>query len=291
MEKICRELANLLTYDPGERRIPMLSSAAPLLAAATELARAKRVSLISGFYIREAEAWETDGPLGTLVLAEILERTGVTVTIFTDEGCLPIFESGGRLLKLEARIVGFPPGREVDAQAILVNYQPDVLVAIERTGRAADGGYYNASGFDISEYVAHFDNLFLLAKEVHLPTIAVGDGGNELGFGAKVREAQLLLGSASPIACVTAADHLVPCGVSNWGAYALAALYSRQSGSSCLCDVQSLEALLQEIVDAGAIDGVAMQRVATVDGLPLQEEKDMFSRVMLYTHGATKSAS
>lgn len=288
MEEICRELASLLTYDPGERRIPMLSSAAPLFAAATALATAKRVSLISGFYIGKAEAWETDGPLGTLILAEILERAGVIVTIFTDDGCLPIFESGRRLLKLATEIVGFPPGREVDAPAILADYEPDVLVAIERTGRAADGRYYNASGFDISQFVAHFDNLFLLAKTVRLPTVAVGDGGNELGFGAKVQEAQLLLGSASPIACVTAADYLVPCGVSNWGAYALAALYSRQSGSSCLCDEQSLEALLQEMVDAGAIDGVVMQRVPTVDGLPLQEEKGMFSRVMLFTQDTHK---
>lgn len=289
MEDICQELAALLTHDPGQRRIPTLSSAAPLLAAGARLLQAKRVTLVSGFYIGKARAWETDGPLGTLVLADALERAQVMVTICTDRGCLSIFERGARLLNLKAKILGFPPGQDVPAE-ILTTYQPDVLVAIERTGRAADGCYYNASGYDISQHVAHFDSMFMAAKRAQVTTIAVGDGGNELGFGARIKEAQSILGSASDIACVTAVDHLVACGVSNWGAYALAAIFSRESGIGSLIDEQMLLRMLQEMVAAGAIDGVALQSIATVDGLPIEEEKDMFKRVMRFTLGVIKTA-
>lgn len=289
MEDICQELAALLTHDPGRRLIPALSAAAPLAAAGSCLAQARRVMLVSGFYIGRAKAWETDGPLGTLVLADSLERAQVEVTICTDLGCLAVFERAARVLQLQAKILGFPPGEAVPAE-ILHTYQPDALVAIERTGRAADGRYYNASGFDISPHVAHFDSLFVAARKARVATIAVGDGGNELGFGAKVKEARRILGASSNIACVTVVDHLVACGVSNWGAYALAAICSRQSGTSGRVDEQVLLAMLQEMVAAGAVDGVALQPVATVDGLPIQEEKDMFARVMRFTQAAVKTA-
>jgi hypothetical protein len=272
------------------RRIPTLSQAAPLLSASRELVAAKRVLIISGFYIGKAKAWETDGPLGSLVLADVLEQGGATVTLLTDEGCLPMFESGKRLLGLSSKLLGFPPGQEPDAEQLLTLHQPDLLVAIERPGQAADGHYYNASGFDISSYVAHFDSLVRSARQHYLPTIAVGDGGNELGFGAKREEACRLLGPAKAMACVTSADYLITCGVSNWGAYALAALAARQNGSASICDEQSLVELLQTLVEAGAVDGVDLARVPTVDGLPLQEELGMFSKLIQSTFGVTRSA-
>lgn len=285
MEEICRELADLLRHDPGHRRIPSLSSAAALLAAAALLSGARKTMIISGFYIGRAGAWETDGPLGALVLADALEQSGAEVVLLTDAGCLPIFESGHRLLGLGAQLIGLPPGVEPDAAELLAAHRPDLLLAIERSGRAADGRYYNASGFDISQHVAHLDNLFLAARAQGVPTLAVGDGGNELGFGARVNEAKALLGSAGDIACVTAADHLVPCGVSNWGAYALAALVVRQRGSGSSCDESALVELLQSLVAAGAIDGVDLRSAATVDGLPLEEEISMFARLMAAGRG------
>ena len=55
-------------------------------------------------------------------------------------------------------------------------------------------------------------------------SIGVGDGGNEVGMG-KVRGR--VLGSSVPqaakVSCVVAADHLLVCGVSNWGGTAIAA--------------------------------------------------------------------
>ena len=52
-----------------------------------------------------------------------------------------------------------------------------------------------------------------------------GDGGNEVGMG-KVYDrvvGSANIPNAATIACVSAADHLLVCSVSNWGGYALSA--------------------------------------------------------------------
>lgn len=42
----------------------------------------------------------------------------------------------------------------------------DHLVAIERSGRAADGNYYNMRGVNIKHLVDPIDNLFIAAKGI-----------------------------------------------------------------------------------------------------------------------------
>ena len=165
------------------------------------------------------------------------------------------------------------------ASESLLQQQPDAVVAIERNGRASDGKYYNASGTDVAEHVAHFDSLFAAAAAQGINTIAVGDGGNEIGFGDHLPQVQKLLGPMKKIACVTPSKYLVACGVSNWGGYALAALTAWHKHSQLPLDQASLTELLQQIVAAGAIDGVSGQSTATVDGLPLEIELAMFSKL------------
>lgn len=42
----------------------------------------------------------------------------------------------------------------------------DYLVAIERSGRAEDGNYYNMRGINIKHLVDPIDNLFIAAKDI-----------------------------------------------------------------------------------------------------------------------------
>lgn len=46
------------------------------------------------------------------------------------------------------------------------NPRYDHLVAIERTGRATDGNYYNMRGVNIKQLVDPIDNLFIAAKDI-----------------------------------------------------------------------------------------------------------------------------
>lgn len=280
MDNAYHEAARLLAYDPGRRHVPVLACPRALYGATWALARAQRVVLLSGFYIGHVGAWETDGPLGTLVLAAACQRAGIHPVIYTDTGALPIFTAAMQSVNWHIDLLGFPPGEIPCPQKLLAEQRPDALVAIERTGRASNKCYYNAGGMDVSSAVAHFDSFFQIADEAGIATIAVGDGGNELGFGSRWRETKLLLGEQADIVCMTPSRHLIACGVSNWGGYALAALLARHKHFVLTCNEKMLNAMLTAMVAAGAVDGVSGLQVATVDGLPLAVELDMFTRLL-----------
>lgn len=47
-----------------------------------------------------------------------------------------------------------------------VNIRYDHLVAIERSGRAEDGNYYNMRGVNLKHLVDPIDDLFIAAKDI-----------------------------------------------------------------------------------------------------------------------------
>jgi len=128
-------------------------------------------------------------------------------------------------------------------------------------------------GQDIGSYTAPLDDLFTAGP---WDTIAIGDGGNEIGMGAISRS---LIAEhvehGETIACVTAARHLIVAGVSNWGAYALigalAALREDWRGTLLACLDETVDrAVLEATVDYGpAVDGVSRLRTLTVDNLDI----------------------
>ena len=146
-------------------------------------------------------------------------------------------------------------------------------ISIERCGRSTDGAPRNMRGADISSYTAPLDELFIAGP---WETIAIGDGGNEIGMGSLPREliAQHV-DHGDAIACVTPARHLIVTGVSNWGAYgligALAVLRQDWSERLLVClDGKLDQAVLEATVNNGpAVDGVSRLRTMTVDNLDM----------------------
>ncbi|XP_049561820.1 LOW QUALITY PROTEIN: D-glutamate cyclase, mitochondrial [Orcinus orca] len=169
----------------------------------------------------------------------------------------------------------------------------DHLVAIERTGGAADGDYYNARKRNIKHLVDPIDGLFLaVQKSSGISTTAVGDGGNELGMG-KVKEAvKRHIRNGDVIACDVETDFaVIIAGVSNWGGYALAcALYilnscevhrrylrkavgpfrapGEQNWTQALPSITKEENMLGILVQHGVRSAVSGTLGMEVDGLP-----------------------
>src|SRR5207249_6359795 len=126
--------------------------------------------------------------------------------------------------------------------------------------------------------------LFATAESpTRLVSIGVGDGGNEIGMG-KISHDTIVrnIPNGDLIHCRVATDHLIVAGVSNWGAYGLAAGVALLRGVKLpaeLFDPERERAILQTMVDVGPlVDGVTGLQTATVDGLswdeyirPLQE--------------------
>src|SRR5262249_17400540 len=145
-------------------------------------------------------------------------------------------------------------------------------VSIERCGRSADGAPRNMRGLDIGAYTAPLDELFAAGP---WDTIAVGDGGNEIGMGAIPRA---LIGRhvehGETITCVTAARHLVVAGVSSWGACAVIGARAgvraewRRAMLACLDEPLDRAILEATVVGGPAVDGVSRVQAATVDSFP-----------------------
>lgn len=151
---------------------------------------------------------------------------------------------------------------------------------------------HNMRGRDISEYTAPAHRLFeffqgdssphpqLLSRrergdQERVVTIGIGDGGNEIGMGKIPWEViRKNIPNGGRIACRIATQHLIVCGVSNWGAYALGhgvRLLRGAPHEPRLYDPEVERELLRIMVEQGPlIDGVTGQQTVTVDGLPFE---------------------
>jgi hypothetical protein len=229
--------------------------------------------LITGFYVPlgSPPAAETDGPVGAALLAKGLEAVGIRCRLATDHPC----RSACAAALAGAGATGVPVDATDVAGTIATWRRSGIThaISIERCGRSTDGTPRNMRGLDISSYTAPLDELFTAGP---WETIAIGDGGNEIGMGSLPREliAQHV-DHGETIACVTPARHLVVAGVSNWGAYALlgalAALRPdwRERLLACL-DEKLDQAVLEATVNNGpAVDGVSRLRTMTVDNLDM----------------------
>lgn len=265
---VCRDVgrktAELIAANPGG-----------LADAARDLACATSVGLITGFFVPRGEvaAPETDGPVGTALLAAALAACGLAVRIATDTPCAEavraaVAASGGGVATEEVALED-----QAGLDKLLGAWRAMKLshvIAIERCGRSADGRPRNMRGVDVSAWTAPLDDLFLGGPWRKL---AVGDGGNEIGMG---RLPAGLIARTVPngaeIACVTSCDHLTVAGVSNWGAYGLMAALAvlRPDWRATIAKFLTAErdlAVTRAIVEkAGAVDGVTALREPTVDG-------------------------
>ncbi|XP_074145825.1 D-glutamate cyclase, mitochondrial [Sminthopsis crassicaudata] len=236
-----RELENIIARDPGNRGIKHLFNKDELLKASLSLSHARSVLITTGFptHFTHDPPEETDGPPGAIAMAAILQALEKEVAIVVDE----------RAMNLHRKIIEDSIDQGVLKTTIpLLNYQGDEagsalmflckdgdpksprfdhLVAIERSGRAADGNYYNARKINIKHLVDPIDDLFLAAQKIPgISSTGIGDGGNELGMGKVKTSVKKYIKNGDVIACDVEADFAVIAGVSNWGGYALAcALY------------------------------------------------------------------
>jgi hypothetical protein len=132
---------------------------------------------------------------------------------------------------------------------------------------------FTMRGRDITASMSPAHWLFEAARQQPgLVTVGIGDGGNEIGMGKIAWEIiHHNIPRGGLVACRVPTDHLIVCGISNWGAYGLAAGIRALRGVShdaSLFDVQRELQLLQIMVQRGPlVDGVTGLPTATVDGL------------------------
>ena len=227
--------------------------------------KGRTILLTTGFYV--AGYAETDGPAGTVFLALALKKLGFNPVIVTDSFCKDFFELKG----LEVAYMPFD-GTEKYCAALLEKYQPVGLISVERCGININGRYENMRRESIGEFTARTDILFTLAYG-KIPTIGVGDGGNEIGMG---NVAELISSKLSLVPCSVKVDCLVIASVSNWGAYSIVAyLDALSQKTGLLPDFKEIEDYICITVKIGSVDGVKREKIVGVDGFGMDTEKEI----------------
>ncbi|HEY7308519.1 MAG TPA: DUF4392 domain-containing protein [Gemmataceae bacterium] len=230
---------------------------------------------------------ETDGPLGALFLARALIPLGIKVALICDPSCRRPLEIGFDACELRgATDVATLPARNHAWAAFLDRdwspYRTKIpmthLIALERVGPGPDDRCRNMRGRDITDETNPAHLLFEHAARRTPPlcTIGIGDGGNEIGMGKIPLDTICRnIPNGEIIACRVPTDRLIVAGVSNWGAYALAAGVAILRGRrlpSALFDIERERELLRVMVEEGPlVDGITTRPTVSVDGLSFED--------------------
>jgi hypothetical protein len=130
-------------------------------------------------------------------------------------------------------------------------------------------------GVDISDKCANFDRFM---HQASCPTIAIGDGGNEIGMGNIAETLDQLDVRASQTCC----DELLVADVSNWAAHGLIALLSVMVSEDLLGNWNN-HTILSYLSAAGSVDGVTGENTLTEDGMESAASEALIERLRVLT--------
>lgn len=228
-------LERSLLDDPGNRGVAHLYQESDLIKATLALSHASRVAVTTGCPVHahlEVKE-ETDGIPGALSVCQALTALGKEVVLISDSQSQRLFESCVEHSRKEGtlsspvEVITCSKAIELWDGATGLGHAPpwDCLLAIERAGRGKDGVHWTMKAAPLS--VDPVDDLFLKAlSHSSVSTIAIGDGGNELGMGKVHEQVVKHIPHGDTIASTTPADFVIASGVSNWAGHALSlALY------------------------------------------------------------------
>lgn len=273
---VCNKIEAIIGEDIGKRGIGRLHVPGDLAAAGVDLALSTSVVVLTGFPCRRSETppTETDGPNGAVAIAYASHRLGKKTALATDDNSAGVLDATTAAVQLRSppsagvtsaapllaavELFAFPPPpawsddvHGTNLAKIASEYEHSV--AIERSGRASDGGYYTMRGYTMNHLVAPIDELLLLGtsagssvaaaedadpcktavskrfleilkqQQILRSSTGIGDGGNECGMGKVHGNVQAHINNGQQIACAVPADNLVTAGVSNWGGWGLVA--------------------------------------------------------------------
>ena len=265
-----------------------------------------------GFATPPGYVQETDGISGAIFLVKSLKRLGVTTALIIDErpdviriteetlkltGLNPIFtdEYGVNLALLgrssvpvvTLKTAGFSvKGAIAD---LFSDLPPSVIIFIEKAGHNYLGVYHSMKGVDVSSHHSRVEEILELTRIYDAITLAVGDGGNEVGMGVIEDTVRKVVPYGNICKCPckggiasnSIVNYLVTSVISNVGAYAIELLTLKLLGKLNYAHTVEDEILcLKTAVSNGAVDGVTGRPSIMVDGLPQHAYEKLLHRML-----------
>ena len=311
---VADDIDRLITLDMNRRGVVrILYEAArertgkPLVFAAADMI-AKAVT--PGSVVLVATGWpdrpwitpsigELDGPPGAALLARSMhDALGAVPVFLVEKQLVPAMRATARaagfaVLNTDealaaasspaplhaACVMEFPTNTSEAvtlSERLLSDLDPKAIVAVEKGSANKKGVIHNARGMDTTSTMAKVDELVNSATAADIPTLGIGDGGNEVGMGliSDVIRRHIRYGDVCACPCGAGiaphveTDFLVASTVSNWGAYGTAACLSVLKGDPDVLHTPTTELrTLREAADAGLIDGNTGYVTPGADGL------------------------
>jgi glutamate racemase len=247
--------------------------------AAEAMALKERVLLLTGFNVMQGTP-ETDGPIGTAVLAKACVDLGMEVTIATDAVNAPVMNAVCKVLDPTGTLINLeifdaqrdnPEAAAAQAAQLLGKVNPDTVIAIELPSRTqedpaegdASGMPKNMRGINIGPDNAAVDAIMIEArKNPDILTIGCLDGGNEVGSGG-LKGVPLAKDGVTPMQGAVGVDIPVAGWNSNLAAEAIAAiLYQYADRLDEFPSAETLTTMIETALQEGAVDGVTRGSVA-----------------------------
>ena len=255
--------------------LPHISDTVCEDAAELILKNPNKVIILTGFYILSAGAAETDGPIGAIAIGNALKKLDYDVTYVTDEFSEPPIR---QVLSEDDKLEIFPMQNSNDSKTtaakMIKDINPNIIISIERCGPTIDGDYLNSRGKKIAEFNSKADILL----NHNIPSIGIGDGGNEIGMGNLTHIIKNSDKLSNP-PCITETDILIPASTSNWGGYGLVAGLSKITNKPLLPSILEDEKLIKDFVDAGGVDGITATSSYKIDSFELEVNSSILDRL------------
>lgn len=282
-----RKFGKPLCYDATER----------IISSAEKGVQPKNIIITTGFIVPPWMEVETDGPVGAVTLARSLNLSlDLTPIIVTERSAVAktrsLLGAAGFRVKDEideaarkkraGAVVGFTAESseaKMEADELISKASPTSIISIEKASPNRVGVFHSGVGVNVSSLSAKVDRLITEAKNVGIPTIGIGDAGNEIGMGCIEETVRKILPTGSECGCpchngvasAVSTDSLIVAGTSNWGAYAIEALLSFHFKAEELLHDSSTEInLIRKAGELGFIDPASGFADPGVDAIPAQ---------------------
>ena len=275
---VCRILYAGSRKETGE---PLTMHAAQKLADTVK--PGDLVYILTGFVLLPHKVPEMDGMVSSMLFARAL------VLAFDAKPIIICPEDSVQAIRSCACVVGLHVYEDIDtvrempmsmgvisfpkdlAQApaavktLLAHGTPAAAVSIEAPGANELGVYHNAGGKDVSALEAKTDLLWAKLREMNVPTVSIGDLGNEIGMGRIAGHIRTYVpftdkGECScccrgGILAASTTDCIITATCSDWGCYGLMAAIAYLKRDIGILQTEEMEAeLMRAAARCGLID-------------------------------------
>lgn len=174
-----------------------------------------------------------------------------------------------------------------EADALLAQGMPAAVISIEAPGANDVGVYHNAGGLDVSALEAKSVVLWEKLRALGVPSVAIGDLGNEIGMG-KIADhirsfvpftahGECSCGCKGGILAASTADSIITATCSDWGCYGLMAALAYLLRNIDILHTEEMEAeVMRTAARSGMID-MTGSLLPGIDGFNLKMNVSILS--------------